>query len=397
MVVDGCLGVRAHLLVLAVLLAAGCSTPDPRDPTPPTAGATITTPPTSAEPGTLRLEPVYAGLRSPVLVLEVPDGSGDLVVVLQEGLVLRDPRPNATSVPFLDLADRVLAGGERGLLGLAFHPDYAENGVAFASYTDLAGDSVLSRVRLVGDALDAATEEVLLRVHQPYPNHNGGHVAFGPDGYLYWGLGDGGSAGDPQGNGQDKEALLGSILRLDAPPEGPYRAPPDNPYVGAEGADEVWAKGLRNPWRFSFDRGTGDLWVGDVGQNAVEEVNYQPASSTGGENYGWNVWEGTRRYSPAARTFSEPVAPVFTYPTDDGCAVTGGHVYRGLSAPSLVGAYVFADYCNGRVQTLRFADGAWRHEDALDTDLQVSSFGEDADGDVYVVDHGGGVYRLVEG
>ena len=386
--------VRAALLVLMVLVA-GCSTPDPQVVTPPSG----TTPPTEASPppgnAAFALEHAFSGLDSPVLAAEVPDGSGHLVLVSQSGFVVRNPHVNGTSVPFLDLRDRVRAGGERGLLGFAFHPDYAENGVAFASYTDRDGDSVLARYRLAGDALDAAGEEVLLRVDQPYANHNGGHVVFGPDGYLYWGLGDGGSAGDPHGNGQNPDALLGSILRLDARPEGPIGVPPDNPFVGRDGADEVWAKGLRNPWRFSFDRETGDLWIGDVGQNGVEEVDYQPASSTGGEDYGWNVWEGNERYNAVGRTFSAPVAPVFTYPTDDGCAVTGGHVYRGPAAPSLAGAYVFADYCAGDLWTLRHVDGEWRRSVLLETDLRISSFAEDLDGDLYVVHHGGDVYRLV--
>ena len=377
------------LLVLAFLLLAGCSTPEPREVTPPTS-TTTTTPPTPHGNATWRLEPVLDGLRSPVLVLEVPDDSGRLAVVEQGGRVVVE------GSTFLDITDRVLDGGERGLLGFAFHPEYSENGVAFASYTDLQGDSVLSRFRLREGALDNASEEVLLRVDQPYPNHNGGNVVFGPDGFLYFGLGDGGSGGDPHGNGQDKDALLGSMLRLDAPAEGPIAAPPDNPFVGKDGADEVWAKGLRNPWRFSFDRETGDLWIGDVGQNAEEEVDYQPASSKGGENYGWNVWEGARRYNPVGSTFSEPVAPVFTYPTDEGCAVTGGYVYRGPSAPSLVGAYLFADYCNGKVWALRHAGDAWTRSLVVESDARVSSFGEDSRGEVYVVDHGGRVLRLVE-
>lgn len=374
-----------------MVLVAGCSTPAPVVPTPPSTTEATPTPPPTPGPGGVALDLVRDGLASPVLVLGVP-GLDALAFVEQGGRVAFDDRV------VLDLDDRVQSGGERGLLGFAFHPTFPTSGVAFASYTGNDGNAVLSRLRYVGDAFDAASEEVLLVVPDPFANHNGGHVTFGPDGYLYLGLGDGGSGGDPQGNGQDPDALLGSILRLDVGTEGPYRVPSTNPFVGRAGADEVWAKGLRNPWRFAFDPGTGDLYIGDVGQGSVEEIDHQRADSPGGENYGWNVWEGDRRYDPLGVTFSTPVAPVATYATHEGgtCAVTGGVVPRGEAAPSLRGAYLFADYCSGDVWTMRFEDGTWRTSLLLETTHRVSSFGQDEAGDAYLVDHAGAVYRFVD-
>ena len=300
---------------------------------------------------------------------------------------------------FLDIRERVNdAGNEEGLLGLAFDPAFVENGYFYVYYTaSRPRRSVVSRFSVGKDdpnRADPDSELVFLEVEQPYRNHNGGHIAFGPDGMLYVGLGDGGSSGDPRGNGQDTSTLLGSILRIDVSvldQLGGYAAPPDNPFAAGEGTarGEIWAYGLRNPWRFSFDRETGDLWAADVGQNLYEEVDIIGP----GLNYGWNVMEGShcfRRESCDSRGLEMPVAE---YGRDGGCSVTGGYVYRGRRMPSLYGAYLYADFCSGKIWALRH-DGAAVTEQMLiaDTGLSISSFGEDPSGEVYVVTFEGAVY-----
>lgn len=362
------------LALLVVATAAGCTeavdapVATPQDATPdPVLGPPI------------RLERLLEGFSMPLLVTH--DGiDGEIFVVEQTGRIWRVV--DGERKEWLDLSASTVAAGERGLLGLAFEP---EGDRAYVSYTDTRGDSVLERVRADG------SREELLKVDQPYSNHNGGHVAFGPDGMLYYGLGDGGSGGDPQGNGQDKDALLGSLLRLDVAGDTGYRVPPDNPY-----GTLVWAKGLRNPWRFTFDRETDDLYIADVGQKRIEEVNFVPAGEGNGANFGWNVYEGSTRYGlPTGSTFSEHWPPVAEYTHDDGCSVTGGYVYRGETYPSLAGAYFFGDYCSGKIWAMKQTSGAWRVAELLDTELSISSFGEDSRGELYVVDHGGDVYRLI--
>jgi glucose/arabinose dehydrogenase len=306
---------------------------------------------------------------------------------------------------FVDLSDRIQAGGEQGLLGLAFHPDFATNGRVFVHYSRLGdGATVISELTASADrsTADPASERVIFTLEQPFSNHNGGQIAFGPDGYLYIGLGDGGSGGDPFGNAQNLQVLLGKILRIDvdgAHAAGKEYAIPDtNPYApggvspGA-GLPEIWAYGLRNPWRFSFDRGTGDLYIGDVGQNAFEEVDRQPASSAGGENYGWNPVEGTHCYGICDSITSVP--PVAEYSHGEGCSVTGGYVYRGTQQPAMVGTYLFSDYCSGTIWTLSTAAGIAPRVLAQ-SGLSVSSFGEGEDGEIYLVDlFGGGLYHLL--
>lgn len=345
------------------------------------------------------LQKVVDGLERPLYVTHAGDGSGRLYILEQPGRVrvLEDGRLLET--PFLDLTDRVLSrGNEQGLLGLAFSPDFRESGIFYIHYTGRPdGRTVLSRFRLRdGDPRrgDAASEEVLLTVEQPYANHNGGALLFGPDGYLYLALGDGGSAGDPENRAQNLDSLLGKILRLDVSQPGPYRIPPDNPFVGGQGREEIWAYGLRNPWRISFDRATGDLYIADVGQNAIEEVNFQPAGSPGGENYGWRVWEGSRRYAQGEAPGA--VFPVAEYThAEGGCSITGGYVYRGQAIPALVGIYLYGDYCTGYIWGLKQQDGQWQTGWLLDTSLNITSFGEDEAGEVYVVDRGGAIYRVV--
>ena len=301
---------------------------------------------------------------------------------------------------FLDIADRISTGGERGLLGLALHPRFATNHRFFVNYTNQAGDTHISEFRSTSaDAADAATERVLLVVAQPFANHNGGGLAFGSDGRLYVGLGDGGSGGDPLGNGQKLDTLLGKMLRIDVDGTLPYAIPADNPFRSTGGArPEIWAYGLRNPFRFSFDRTTGDLYIGDVGQSRVEEIDVGVVSRKGGENYGWNVTEGSQCYSPQNGCDRTGITlPVYEYTHDEGCSVTGGAVYRGCRIPALAGTYFFGDFCTGFVRSLRLVGGKAtevRTWTSLQGVNQISSFGRDADGEIYVVDYDGEIYRL---
>jgi uncharacterized repeat protein (TIGR01451 family) len=347
---------------------------------------------------------VVSGLDHPVQVTHAGDGSGRLFVVEQPGRlrVVRDG--TLLSTAFLDLRSQVGYGGERGLLGLAFHPNYAKNGYFYVNYTR-AGDgaTVIARYTVSAsdpDVADPASVQTLLTISQPYGNHNGGQVLFGPDGYLYVGMGDGGSGGDPLNNGQDKGTLLGAMLRLDVDGGTPYAIPPDNPYVGQAGRDEIWAIGLRNPWRFSFDRLTGDLYIGDVGQNEWEEISYQAAGTAGGVNFGWRCKEGTHLYNFSGvcdeRVLTDPIAE---YGHDVGRSVTGGFVYRGLAFPNLVGRYFYADYVEGKIWSLyqTGADPVTWSAPALELDVgfNVSAFGEDEEGELYVVDWSGGTIRLL--
>jgi glucose/arabinose dehydrogenase len=302
---------------------------------------------------------------------------------------------------FLDITDRVGASAsEQGLLGLAFHPDYATNGSLFVNYTNRAGDTVISRFSVSSDAGGAnpSSEVILLTIEQPAGNHNGGHLAFGADGYLYAGLGDGGGAADQFGNGQNGSTFLGAMLRLDVDSEQPYAVPAANPFVGiASVRDEIWAIGLRNPWRFSFDRLTGDLYIADVGQNRYEEVSVQPADSVGGQNYGWPVMEGLHCF-PEDRACDQAglTLPVVEYDHAQGCSVTGGYVYRGPEFPLLEGIYVYGDYCSGRIWGLALSsEGSWGSAQLARVGINLSSFGEDEAGELYVVDMGQGeLYKL---
>jgi glucose/arabinose dehydrogenase len=334
------------------------------------------------------------------------DGSGRLFVVQRGGQVrVIDADGNLSATPFFNIAGRIVAGGEQGLLGLVFHPTFTANGRLFVDYTRASdGAEVVSELTASGDrsSADPASERVLLVVADPYSNHNGGQLAFGPDGYLYIAMGDGGSGGDPQGNGQNRQALLGKILRIDvngAHATGKeYAIPNGNPYApggispGA-GLPEIWAYGLRNPWRFSFDRANGDLYIGDVGQNAWEEVDRQAAGSRGGENYGWNAFEGTHCYSACSGVSYVP--PIAEYSHSVGCSVTGGYVYRGAAQPALKGIYVFSDYCSGALWTVPAGSGSKTTKTVASTGLNVTSFGESEAGEIYLVDIGGGLYKVV--
>ena len=329
-------------------------------------------------------------------------GDDRLFVTEQSGRVLAFANDEETreAQVFLDIQDRVSdRGSEEGLLGLAFDPAYHENGYIYVYYSASGPRrSVVSRFHANAERqqADPASELVIMEIDQPFSNHNGGQLAFGLDGFLYVGLGDGGSGGDPMRHGRNKGTLLGSILRIDvsrATSETSYAVPPDNPFVGDSSArPEIWAYGLRNPWRFTFDRETGRLWAGDVGQNSVEEVDVVEK----GGDYGWNRLEGSRCFSAADCDPTGTVLPVWEYPTRGNCSVIGGYVYRGGGIPSLTGAYVFGDFCSGRIWALRY-DGQEVTEHLLlaDTPLQIVSFGQDRDGGLYVLSQNSGIYRLI--
>ena len=342
----------------------------------------------------LGLRLVVSGLDQPLGIVNAGDGSGRLFIVEQPGLVRVVKDGVLTTRPFLDVRTLVSCCNERGLLGLAFAPGFGTRTFDFfLDYTDANGDTVIARGTADPSALqaDAGTLKTVLNIRQPYPNHNGGDIAFGPDGYLYIGMGDGGSAGDPQGNGQSLSTLLGKLLRIDVTKAGgsaPYAVPADNPFVGqADAKPEIWAYGLRNPWRWSFDRATGALWIGDVGQDRYEEVDRAVAGGRG-DDYGWNVMEGRHCYSAQACDRSGFDGPLAEYDHTTGdCAVVGGYVYRGAAFPLLRGAYLFGDECSGRIRAVD-AGGPTTQTPAilLDTDHAISSFGEDEAGETYLTD-----------
>jgi hypothetical protein len=348
----------------------------------------------------LRLERVATGLDGPLCVT-APAGDPRLFVVEQPGRIRIVKGGRLLARPFLDLTDRVRAGGEQGLLSVAFHPRYGENGYLHVNYTDRRGDTRVERYRVTADpdVADPSSARLVLAIDQPYSNHNGGHILFGPDGMLWIAMGDGGSGHDPHGNGQNLGTLLGKLLRIDVDGGDPYAVPRDNPFVARRGArPEIWAYGLRNPWRFCFDRPAGMLYIADVGQNRWEEIHATPIRSAG-LNYGWNILEGDHclRGSDCDRTGLE--RPIVEYGHGDGCSVTGGFVYRGRRMPALAGHYFYADYCSGWIRSFRYANGAVtdhrRWDDAGPG--QVTSFGEDAQGELYVCTSSGDVYRLATG
>ena len=368
----------------------------------------VETPPFDPAAFAVALEPVADGFERPVHVADPGDGSGRLFVVEQEGRIriLRDGE--VLPDPFLDIVDLVNSNGnEQGLLSVAFHPNYAESGLVFVGYTaraatgDSVGDNTIARYRVSADdpnRVDPASGEVLLAISDPYANHNGGLVLFGPDGHLYAGFGDGGSQGDPHRNGQNPDVLLGKILRLDVDTpsaDGPYAIPANNPFAAGGGAPEVWAIGLRNPWRFSFDRATGDLYIGDVGGGQYEEINVEPAGATGGANYGWDIMEGPACHQDDECSADGLILPVTAYDHSLGNAVTGGYVYRGAAVPDLRGVYLYADFGSGLLWGLgQDANGEWAGSEPIETDLNISSFGEDAAGELYVTAFDGTLYRV---
>lgn len=343
--------------------------------------------------GSIGLVSVSGDIKKPTGITHAGDGSGRLFVLMQEGRIIALSGPGLKDrSEFLDMRKKVGCCGERGLLGAAFSPS---GGHFFVNYTDRRGDTVISRFDIKGGEAVPESEKVYLKIAQPYSNHNGGQIAFGPDGYLYIGVGDGGSGGDPLGSGQDPGTLLGTILRIGVSGNG-YAIPLDNPFVGMKGKrPEIWATGLRNPWRFSFDRLMGDLYIADVGQNKYEEINYEQRESRGGLNYGWNTMEGAHCFSPADCSREGLVMPVAEYTHSEGCSVTGGMVYRGDRIKALNGVYLYADYCSGRLWGLSRVKGKWTSEVLMDTGLMVSTFGEDEAGELYLADYKRGkIYRI---
>ena len=379
---------------LSVVLGSGaCDATNTPTVSSPSASHASSSASQASTDDTIRLV-LVASLEQP-LALATRPGDSALYVAEKSGavVVVRDGEPDP--VPILDLTGQVSLGGEQGLLGLTFSPS---GRFIYVNYTDTLGDTHVTSFAMRDGRADPSSRREILFVDQPFSNHNGGNLVFGPDGYLYVGLGDGGSGGDPSDNGQSLSTLLGKMLRIDPRPNGdrPYAIPPDNPFVDRPDArPEIWAYGLRNPWRYSFDRGTGDLWIGDVGQSAWEEIDVQPADSSGGENYGWNRMEGAHPFEGADAP-DGAVPPVFEYSHDDGgCVVTGGNVYRGDDIPFLQGRYVFADFCIGALETISY-DGE-QVTDHIELGLRVSnlsSFGEDGAGELYAMSLDGGLYRL---
>jgi glucose/arabinose dehydrogenase len=343
-----------------------------------------------------------SGLVRPVDLTGLHDGSGRLLVLEQPGDIRMIKGGQLLPGPFLDLSGKAVASAnERGLLGIAVHPKFADNGFFYVNYTDSNGNTVIARFHADhgADKADPSSEMVLLRVRQPYSNHNGGSMVFGPDGFLYMGLGDGGNQGDPQSNGQNTRAFLGKLLRVDVNSGRSYAIPGDNPFAdGKNGLPEVWAYGLRNPWRFSFDRATGDLYIGDVGQNSWEEIDFLPAGSKGGVDFGWNYREGKHSYKGGPPADLALTDPVVDYPHPEGCSVTGGFVYRGKALPEFEGIYLYGDYCSGWVYGLiRNPDGSWQSKVLFQSGVNISSFGQDDDGELYLLDHNNGaVLKLVK-
>lgn len=409
----------AFALAVAVSLA-GCKGSDPVvvDTKPPGSSEQTTSPEALAlDDIEISLDKIVEGFDQPLYVTGAGDGSGRLFVVEKTGRIwiVRDGEKSAR--PWLDISDMVSTDSEQGLLGLAFAPDFAESGTFYVDYTRADGATVVARVTASdpasNDPVDFTTEQQLLTQEQPYANHNGGMVTFGPDGYLYIGLGDGGSGGDPHGNGQNLATWLGKLLRInvsgasgatDESLTSPaFTVPDDNPFAGGAAAEsggapraEIWAYGLRNPWRFSFDRQTGDLWIGDVGQNSWEEIDFQPADSPGGENYGWNVYEATHPFPVgSAAVEGDFTMPVIEYDRDAGQSVTGGYVYRGSEFPSLAGTYFYGDYESGHIWGLQRTAAGIKNRLMLMPRIAIVSFGEDDAGELYVLDFGGALYRVV--
>jgi glucose/arabinose dehydrogenase len=393
-------------LLAVVLIAGACGNGTQRGTSspsnPPTSSSAGPSSSESVSPSTPDLRSVrvrvqkVASLEGSPLAMAVRQGDTALYVAEQVGKVMAIRGGQVDDRPVLDLTSKVTSGGEQGLLGLAFSTD---GHFLYVNYTDGRGDTNVAEYAMNGDVADAGSARRVLFIHQPFANHNGGNLVIGPDGYLYIGMGDGGSQGDPNHNGQNLDSLLAKMLRIDPRPSGgrPYGIPPDNPFVNRPGArPEVWDYGLRNPWRYSFDRQTGDLWIGDVGGSEREEIDFERKGSKGGRNYGWNLMEGTVR-----QTEDLPpglVLPVFEYETGSNgtCAIVGGYVYRGAAIPSLQGAYLYSDYCAGEVRALRLRGGKVVQARSLGMQIRgLASFGQDQDGELYALSLAGGVYKIL--
>jgi len=399
----------ALLLILPMAACAGLSTPPLStgitDSTP-LASASLTEPPAVSAPTAIppinasapvssfpdptayTWETIASGLKRPIDLK--PDGSGNLLIVENPGRIRLFQNGQLLADPFLDIDDRVDdSGNEQGLLGLALHPNYSQNGYLYVDYTDKNGDTIVSRFQANGNVADPNSETIILKIKQPFQNHNGGALAFGPDGYLYIATGDGGAAGDPFGNAQNTKVLLGKILRIDVDSAQPYAIPADNPF-----GNEIYYYGLRNPWRFSFDMSTNDLYIGDVGQGDWEEIDFVAKGSRSGLNFGWDYYEGNHDYDP------QGIAGEYTYPvaeyahSEGGCSIIGGYVYRG-AMPEWNGIYLYGDYCTGFVWGLINSNGQWQAQRLFETHVQITSFGQDQSGEIYFLSDGGDVYQLI--
>ena len=365
------------------------------------------------------------GFTKPVYVCQPPGDNDRLFVLEQKGIIKIIKNGKTVRKPYADLRNKVhnpiTPGDERGLLGLAFHANYQNNGFVYINYSDKNDHTIVSRFRVASDPdrLDTKSEKVLIKLKQPFSNHNGGHMEFGPDGYLYISVGDGGKWGDPYNNAQNLGNLFGKILRIDVDTGDPYAIPDDNPFINNEDAkDEIWLYGLRNVWRFSFDWGKGDVYLGDVGQDLWEEIDFVAAENAGGQNFGWRVMEGNHCYNPKEDCEPTGVLPIFEYPNDanymkiltgmdepnvDGCSVTGGYVYRGSAISELQGTYFFADYCSGNIWTFKEKNGKATEFQNRTEEISlggggftnyISSFGEDNNGELYIVDYNGIIFKL---
>lgn len=339
---------------------------------------------------------IASDLVAPVHITHSGDGSGRLFIVEKGGAVKILQKGKVLSEPFLNISSQVSRGSEQGLLAIAFPPDFKSKRYFYADYTNLTGvgNTVIARYQVSANpnVANAGSKVEVLNITQPFSNHNGGQIIFGPDGFLYIGMGDGGSGGDPFNNAQNRSSLLGKILRIDVESNvSPYAIPKDNPF-----RNEVWAVGLRNPWRFSFDRQTRELYIADVGQNTIEEINVQQPG-IGGENYGWRIMEGNQCFYKKNCNKQGLRLPVTQYGHSKGdCSVTGGHVYRGNKNPGLVGIYLYGDYCSGKIRGLKKTGSSWKSKELLDTPFRISSFGEDEDGNIYFADMDGGDIYMIE-
>src|SRR2546428_7304107 len=381
---------RLALIIALAIAAAGCGLVNV-DYNPGVCGSASSTTPT------IQLQALIpSGLTQPVYVTHAGDSSGRLFLVEQTGVIRIFKTGSLRATPFLDIRSRVLSGGEQGLLSVAFHPQYSSNGRFFVNYTATGVNapykSVIAEYQVSSTNPDVAdlTERVLLEIPDLYTNHNGGLNLFGPDGYLYIGLGDEGGAGDPQNNAQNLGRLFGKVLRIDVNGSLPYAIPSDNPFVGTAARGEIWAYGLRNPWRFSFDRCDGRLFLADVGQATWEEVDIIQK----GGNFGWNIMEGPACYVSGCTPTGLPPIASYDHALGD-CSITGGYVYRGTASPALTGRYLFGDFCTGRLWDVREGSpNTWQMTLLATTGLAISSFGQDQGGELYVVNHNGAVYRV---
>jgi glucose/arabinose dehydrogenase len=343
---------------------------------------------------------ISSGLIKPLGMTSYYDGDLLIYILEQDGVIRVLENGVLLAEPFLDIKNKTTtSGSEQGLLGIALDPNYADNGIFYLNYSGRGGDTVIARYYANDDRkiADPGSEKIILTYEQPYSNHNGGNLVFGPDDLLYIGLGDGGSGGDPEMRAQNPDTLLGKMLRIAVRDQEVYAIPSDNPFQGGGGRAEIWAMGLRNPWRYSFDRLTGDLWIADVGQGNWEEINFTPATLEPGLNYGWYYREGTHPFKGEPPESVDLIDPIYEYDHSMGCSVTGGYVYRGTELPEWYGVYVFGDFCNGKVWGLLPDDaGNWISSELFSTGVNISSFGEDVFGELYLISHNGTIYKLVK-